>query len=211
MSKKKRLPPGGKKLNYTLYISPENKKAISDRAAELEWAESYYVVTMCEIDIQLGLAEHLMSGGLIQLVPKGQEPVQTSVAQEPTAEKRQPVKPGEMPVPPLVTAVEKDIVQQEFKDSIAKSKQQAAPPTETELNPGTVQPSQPVMVRPQMFSVQDLVQASKGSPIGEVPGQYVAPDMNRAHQAIEQDQRGTSETAFRKKILDNLEPLKEDE
>jgi len=210
MGKKKRLPPGGKKLNYTLYMSPDDKEKISARAEELEWAESYYVVTLCDIDSQLGLAEHLMSGGLIQLVPKGQEPVDVS---KPVEVEAGVIPPGQMPVPPDVTELEKKLIEQDFKDNLAKSREQTKPLSREEYNPSPVsqQPIHPPPQRPPMVSIQDLVQQSISSPLGEVAGMPTLPNMEKAHQEVRKDQSGASETAMRKQILDNLPPVEKEE
>jgi len=217
MGKKKRLQPGGKKLNYTLYISEDDKKKISARAEELECAESYYVVTLCDIDSQLGLIEHLTAGGLIQLVPLGQEPVDTSASREPPKVERQVIQPGQMPVPPDVSDVEKEFIEQEFKDNIARSKEQGTfrntPLSREELNPSPVPQQQiyPPPQRPPMRHIQDLVANNNASPLGQTFVPPVLPNMEIAHREVRKDQTGASETAFRKKILENLPPVKEEE
>jgi len=64
----KRLPRGGSKVNYTLYISPEEKKKIQARATELGMTESYYLIQLVELESELDLLPHVEMGGLLRLV-----------------------------------------------------------------------------------------------------------------------------------------------
>ena len=202
MSKLQRLPRGGKKINYTLYMSPDDKKKIQDQAAELEMSEAYYVVKLNEIDSELGLAEHLLSGGMIELVPRGQEPVAPGPTVAPAAE---PIQPGQMPVPKPVSVVEQKIIDQEFKDNLKKQKDGSR--EELKTKPVHQVPLKQRPVRPRMRQIQDLVMESTQTVLGAVTGAIITPDMNKVHEANRRNQSG--EAAFRKNILENLPPKEE--
>ncbi len=108
MTKMQRLPRGGNKTNYTLYMSVKDKQKISARAKELDMSEAFYVVNLASMDRELGLSEHLLSGGLIHLAPEQAVPegipepvIEPQAEQIPVAPVQQVVQePAIKPVPP---------------------------------------------------------------------------------------------------------------
>ncbi|MHA1949975.1 MAG: hypothetical protein ACW99G_01525 [Candidatus Thorarchaeota archaeon] len=62
MKKMKRLPRGGKKVNYTLYISEEQRQNIKYRAKKLNMTDAYYLMRLYEMDISGDLMPHFENG-----------------------------------------------------------------------------------------------------------------------------------------------------
>jgi len=53
----RRLPRGGKKVNYTLYIPLALRQNIKDRAEALDYSEGFYLSMLVEQDKEAGISE----------------------------------------------------------------------------------------------------------------------------------------------------------
>jgi len=205
----KRLPRGGAKVNYTLYLTKDERDMIKQRAADLEMSNSYYIMKLYEMDSQIGLLEHVEEGGTIGLLGGSAEEVSE---QKPEVS---PIKPGEMPAPDHVQAIQKEF--QKNVEAGQEVEQQAEAP-KTAQAPGT--PSR--FQRPRMRSLAETVAAQSGVNIhagttGDMRNPGMSPAELRATQQLDhqnwQDklhhelQQGESgDKRIRKEILDNLPP-----
>lgn len=215
----KRLPRGGAKVNYTLYLTKEERDMIKERATELEMSDSYYIMKLYEMDSQIGLLEHLEAGGTIALQadnPGSSGEVPDVPADKEEVQPDEPIEPGQMPV-----AEDVAVVQVEFQKKLGQA-QQAEQQTEV---PETVEPKRRFQ-RPKMRSLAETVAAQSGVNIhtgasgdtrnpgmsaAEIrAGQQLDPDWQRKiHQEL---QRGESSDAkLRKEIIENLPPVEKAE
>jgi hypothetical protein len=214
----KRLPRGGAKVNYTLYLTKEERDMIKNRATELEMSDSYYIMKLYEMDSQIGLLEHLEGGGTIAL-----QVLPTRIVEEVSEENeevppKRPLEPGQMPVPDDVQNVQK-----EFQKKMEMS-QQAGQQTES---PKTAEaPGIPTRFqRPRMRSLAETVAAQSGvnihtgaagnvrnpgaSKAEMIAGQQLGQNwQEKMHQELRKGEG--SDAKLRKEILDNLPPEEEE-
>lgn len=61
----KRIPRGGTKVNYTLYVPSEEREKIQNRAKELDMTDAYYLLELVKMDTGMQLMEHVQDGGII--------------------------------------------------------------------------------------------------------------------------------------------------
>ncbi|MHA2264527.1 MAG: hypothetical protein ACXAEN_19200 [Candidatus Thorarchaeota archaeon] len=211
----KRLPRGGKKVNHTLYISQEHRAKIQERASDLDMTESYYLMTLVFVESELDLIAHLESGGSIELVEKEDEGEDVTHFVPKVAA-------------PMTDEEEKKFsenIQEKFtpegeialpdKEALKKLEQDRAM---QQPHPQAA-PEQPVIERPMPKTFADLMQesgipgmntANMGGMANTRPAHLRGPGnwQQKIHKELQSDQK--SEAAFRKKILDNLPPLEED-
>lgn len=227
----KRLPRGGHKINYSLYLSVQDRERIKKRADELGMADAYYLVTLADLDIQLGLLEHIESGGLIELV-RGEDVPEPEVEVQ---EEAGAIQPGQMPVPEDAAEIT-----QQFHENLANRQEKLGFPPESmrEEVDETIQETQEVLEQtgqeppvqqvqhpiPQMKSIQDIMQQQGGAfampniggaagnirnpgpSVGEQTGNQVLQPgwQDRLHGELKKNDRG--EATMRKQILENLPP-----
>lgn len=189
----RRLPRGGKRKNYTLYLTTEEKELIKTTARDLDCSESWLIITLVELDKKLEIIKAIDSGkslyfmGVDEGVPGGDRSVlHEDVAQQEIGHEEDGL--NEMPEgdTPSETvrlgrldqrgdpSPSEEVLLNEFQEAIHK-----APRQESKALPGaeaapTPTPSQ--SVRPKMYSMQDLVkgqgaafQSDRSSPLNPNP------------------------------------------
>lgn len=184
----KRTPRGGKKINYTLYLSPEERDSIKGRAKELDMSDAYYILKLLEMDVKGNLMPHFdVGGGVSQItftdgaIPDHEhtgtlEEVQEQLLDDDDVEKirqevygHQTAEPANVALAPGETPTAEDIKKAEgaMQDNLAD-----LPPTKEIVLPDEadlqkLQTEQranqsPGLQRPQMKSVQDVVAEQTG-------------------------------------------------
>lgn len=207
----KRLPRGGAKVNYTLYLTKEERDMIKQRATELEMSDSYYIMKLYEMDSQIGLLEHLEGGGTIALQAGSVEEVSEEKQEAPA------IEPGQMPVPDDVEAIQEEFQKKMEVDQQVEQKTEAPKTAEAPGIPSRFQ-------RPKMRSLAETVHQQSGvsilpgvasnvrnpgaSKAETIASQQLGQDwQQKMHQELRKGEG--SDAKLRKEILDNLPPEEE--
>lgn len=226
----KRTPRGGKKVNYTLYLSQEERDKIKDRAKELDMSDAYYLLQLVHEDILMRLTEHLEAGGAIAPVtisestvaPDLSFPVEEVKNQVNAQQEANPdnvaFKPGEVPSEEVIAKAQ-EAMQENLLKAPRQENIELPPEEQVVVSPG------PTIQRPAMRSIQDVINEQTGIPNvarqtnvrdpGATDGEIRAATTgggqwaDRMHREIQSDERG--ETEMRRQILESLPPVEKEE
>ena len=187
----KRLPRGGKKVNYTVYIPSELREEMKKRALSLDMSESYYLSVLVETDLKADIVSHVEKSESQEIsIAPGKDITSDELEEFSDNLKTNVSEPGEIKLPE-----EKPVVQN------------TAPPA-------IQRPVMKTIADLQREQSGTLASTNMRNPGRPPTAQRAASALNtnweqKIHADLSADQR--SDAAMRRRILDNLPEKEESE